>query len=370
MRRISILPILFSLFISCDRQDLEEKVYTHALLPVLIDWESKALLYVDNDTNGDLYSASVWLFPTATSEYQGDAMEFKLSDPELGYIEVPVGEYDVLVFNKTVSDFTSNVGFRGTDKFDTFEYYINEDSRFSLFSSRSDSDITSLAPDMLAAWSMEDGGTLVVTQGMLGYYEEIVSLRSRYSSTKATVDDFADLSDDLKQLLYVTPERLIHNVTLVETVWNMNNATAAQATLKGMSTSVNLSKKSYSTTTTSHVVTFTTKDYLDDLEFKHGTMSGSTNVVGPLDEDSSYSVETLFTLASEYDGSLIYPTPPADPYTADVSSQVNEAIIGLDKCFSIYIDIGIELPELQVEIEDSGFSVNVSDWGETIVIPM
>ncbi|MFR9515001.1 MAG: hypothetical protein SNH64_06670, partial [Rikenellaceae bacterium] len=81
IERLYLLPLmLLSLFCACDRQDLEEYLYSKAMFPVLIDWESKALMSVDDDPDEDLYSASIWLFPTESSTYQGAPLEYKLSN--------------------------------------------------------------------------------------------------------------------------------------------------------------------------------------------------------------------------------------------------------------------------------------------------
>ncbi|MFR9515475.1 MAG: DUF5119 domain-containing protein, partial [Rikenellaceae bacterium] len=332
----------------------------------------KALMSVDDDPDEDLYSASIWLFPTESSTYQGAPLEYKLSDPEHEYIEIPIGEYNVLVFNKTVSDYTANVGFRGTDSYETFEYYVNSSTKATLFNSKGSDQESASEPDMLAAWSFDEGETLKVTFNEIGYYEKVAELRSRTKgnddvSTKVTADDFSELSDELKQLLYITPERVVHNVTLHEEVENLHSASFAQANLNGLSSSVKLSSKSYSSATSSHVVTFTNK-YYTDSDNEDGYMTGSINVIGPLEEESDYSVEVIFTLYEECDGSLTYPTPPADGFLFDVSDQVNEAIIDLDKSFTIYLD-QVALPYIMNK-GDSGFNVTVTDWGDPTVVPL
>lgn len=376
MRNIFLsISAVLSLFVmsSCHRQVLEDVLYNKALIPVIIDWETRALLYVDNDPENDLYSASVWLFPTPESEYQGEPLEYRLGDPEYGYIEVPVGEYDVLVFNKTISDYSDNVGFRGTNGFDTFEYYVNYDTRASLFSKVDDKEEAYSYPDMLAAWSTNETNRLKVTLDMLGYYEFVKIVRSRVArsraedtTTKVTADDLSDLDPELLQLTNIVTERLVHNVTTKVDVTNLRSATSAEGSLLGMSSSVLLASHKYSTSTVSHNALFTSRVFTDE-EKRNGYLLSNFNVIGPLESDSDYSVKLLFTLVDEYEGSILYPTPPAAPFVRDVSSQVNNAEIGLEKHLDLYIDEAIDLPDVSL---GGGFDIGVDDWGETVIIPL
>ncbi|MFI3248452.1 MAG: DUF5119 domain-containing protein [Rikenellaceae bacterium] len=391
-RFIISLPLLLSLVVSCVRQDLEEIFYSKALIPVLIDWETKALMYVDNDPNNDLYSASLWLFPTANSTYQGAPLEYKLTDPEHDYIDVPVGEYDVLVFNKTVGDYSSNVGFRGTDSFETFEYYTNPSSKATLFSSVCEGETFSSEPDLLAAWTFADGETLKVTYNEIVWYEKIEDVRSRTksSSTKVTEEDFSELPDELKQLIYIVPERLVHKVFIKERLTNLQAASAAQANFRGSSSSVLLASRSYSTETIPYVVTFSEKyyDYFDDS--CRDLMVGSSNVIGPLYQESNYSVETIFSLTGTYEGSSTYPASPSTGLYFDASYQVNNAEIDLDKYFTIWIcycggdgegdddEDTPTIPDIDDDDDDyeeshgsdGAFDVGVNSWDDPIVIPL
>ncbi|MFI3321329.1 MAG: DUF5119 domain-containing protein [Rikenellaceae bacterium] len=377
-RIIIAFAVLFTLVsTSCHRQDLEDIYYTRAMLPVLIDWETKAYMDIANDPDGDLYSASVWLFPTENSTYQGDPLEYKLSYALHDYIEVPVGEYDVLVFNKTVGDYSSNVGFRGTDSFKTFEYYVANDSRQSLFSkAEDDEESRGLDPDLLAAWSFDNDKKLVITADLVGEYEKVEEFRSRTKykstsseSTKVTADDFDGLKEELLQLIDVVPERLTHSVTVTESIENIHSIAAAQGTLKGVSNSLFLAEKRYNEESTSHIFDFTTKTVTDESG-RNGDLSATFNIIAKYpDQNAAYSIETLFTLVDEYEDSLIYPTPPDSPFSFDVSEQVNSAEIDEYNHFDIIITDKIELPDISVG-GGGGFDVSVDDWEDPVIIPI
>ncbi len=386
---------LFALFallltsVSCHRQKLEEILYTKALIPVLIDWETRALLDVDNDPDENLYSASVWLFPTAESFYQGDPLECKLSNAVYDYIEVPIGIYDVLVFNNTVGEYSSNVGFRGTDSFDTFEYYTNPYTTSSSSSSSVDGKELRLEPDLLAAWRTTEDTRLVVTKDMIEQIAAILICKeyindkyivnrsttsSAVASKSISVSDFDDLDDEFKQLLNLMPERLTHIITVTECVSNLHSASAALGTMCGMSSSVTLAGANYSSTQTAHYFYFENK-YLTSEDGRDGYIDAEFRAIGPLAQEESplYDLKSLFSLYATYNDSYYYPTPPDDPYSFDVTEQVfdGEAAMGLDKVIPIDIctQADVTLPDVGVGGE-GGFEPNVNGWDDEIDVPI
>ncbi len=373
---------------SCHRQKLEEILYTKSLIPVLLDWETRAVLDVNNDPDGDLYSASVWLFPTGESLYQGSPLEYKMSNAIYDYIDVPVGVYDVLIFNKTVGEYSSNVGFRGTESFETFEYYTNPYLTKNATTSSVDDLELRLEPDLLAAWRSSPDEPLVVTQEMIEQMTDIIVCReyldTKYFSNRSssslvisqaiTRSDFDALSEDMKQLVGLQPERLTHIITVEESVENIHSASAAVGTMWGMSSSVKLADAEYSTTQTAHNFLFENK-YITSEDSKDGYMDAEFRVIGPLHHDAAptYKLYTLFTLIDTYDSSSYYPTPPNDSYLFGVTDQVydGEAVMGLDKLIPIYVGTEgevITLPDLAIGGE--GFNADVNDWDDEIDVPL
>ncbi|MFI3286039.1 MAG: DUF5119 domain-containing protein [Rikenellaceae bacterium] len=384
----TLLIVVLTTVVGCHRQKLEEILYTKALIPVLIDWETRALMDIDNDPDGDLYSASVWLFPTEESLYQGDPIECKISNAIYDYIEVPVGVFDVLVFNKTVGEYSNNVGFRGTDSFDSFEYYTNPYISSSSTTSKIDGLEVRLEPDLLAAWRSAEESPLVVTRDMVDKIFVVIecrsSLETKYFTNRSnsatiaskaiTLSDFDELSDEMKQLLDLKPERLTHIVTVEECVENLHSASAATGAMLGMSSSVTLAGAEYSTTQTSQTFQFDNK-YITSEDGRDGYMDAEFRVIGPLKQslEPQYTLKTVFTLYNTYEESLIYPTPPASPYVFDVTTQIyeGEAEMGLDKVLPINIcPLGnIVLPDIAVGGE-GGFNAEVNDWDDEIDIPL
>ncbi|MFI3322715.1 MAG: DUF5119 domain-containing protein [Rikenellaceae bacterium] len=394
---ISKITTLLSLLLllltsSCHRQRLEEFYYSKALIPILINWEEKALMYVDNDPDDDLYSASLWLFPREGSDYQGDPIEYRLTNPVFDYIEAPIGVYDVLVFNKTVGEFSSNVGFRGTDKFETFEYYTKPYLNSQGETVEVDGRELRLEPDLLAAWRSPEDQPFVVTLDMIQKIEGVQECQreinekyffvkddvsSKVLATNITKSDFDSLSEEFTQLVILYPERLTHIVTVEHCVKNLNSAASASGVISGMSESVIMAPAEYSAMQTSGSFDLTGK-YITSEDGKDGYVDGSVRVIGPLHHDynPTYNFLSKFVLKAEYEGSLIYPTPPADAFSYGVTDQVydGEEKMGLDKIIPLCIcgfddgGGGVVLPD--TSFGSGGFDVSVNDWDDEIDIPL
>lgn len=335
-----MLILLFS--ISCNRQELEDYCYAKVLIPVTIDW-SNAALDANNDPDKDLYSASVWLFPTPESEYQGEPLEFKLSNAQGGVIAAPVGVYNLLIFNKTVTDFSTGVGFRGTDKYETFEYYSTDDN-------------TIFNPDILAVYSLEN---YAVTNDMLA---EPSVIREAVES-----GDSNNLSGRLKELMGVMPKRLTHALRVTFYVSNIESATGGLTKFSGMGESVNLSSGKVGSSNVRHHINLEKGSAVaQQTKGSSDVLVGETNLFGPLD-DAEYNLETQFTLVGEHKGSTTY---PEDALQHNVTDQIEDTELGADRKY--YVNIGftresIVLPEIKV---GSALDININEWGDEIVIPL
>ncbi len=390
IRRLTILLALLTLLIasvSCHRQELEEVFYSKALLPILINWESKAQMDIEEDPNDDLYSASVWLFPTSESRYQGDPLVYKLTNAVYDYIEVPIGVYDILVFNKTIGEFSSNVGFCGTDQFETFEYYTKPYLASNYKGASVDDKEVRLEPDLLAVWRSSAQGQLVVTLEMIHKIESIQlcreNLDSKFFVGKAesskvialniTPDDFADLDKELTQLVGLEPERLTHTITVEQCVNNLHSASSATGAMCGISSSVKMARAEYSQIQTAQYFPFDTKTITAE-NGKNGYMNAKFRVIGTVAQtlNPTYDLKTQFTLFDTYDDSYIYPTPPNEAFSFEVTDQIfeGEALMGLDKLIALSTcHLGdVTIPDISVG--GDGFDVNVNGWDNEIIVPL
>ncbi len=352
---LSIIAAVLLLF-SCHRRPLELLLVDTCAIPVTIDWESKARLTPGEDTE-DLYRASVWFFAKDGTVFADGSTykEFRLDDPAGGEVELPVGRYAVLVFNNSVDEFSSNVGFRGTDRYDTFEYYVCNAS-----ASRFAGNNPVLEPDILAAWRLDD---YEVTREMVIQHHQL--------EVPLTAEEAAKAEEDLKRLLNLVPERLTYEVHTIAHVEYVRSARSAQAVLHGMAHTVRLASRQVSATPSSFTFAMNNRRF-DDEDSPHGTVEARYRTLGLLaDGGAPYRVDLSFTLTEAYEGSTTYPTPPAPPFRFDVAGQVRQPVyddeetdIRIRLGLGLYADDEIILPNLV----PGAFSPSVDDWGEEFPI--
>ena len=356
VHRSLLMVLLLPFLSSCERRPLEEISYDKALIPITIDWVTLAHLDPDSDRE-NLYRASVWFFSKDGTVFNNGKtyQEIRFNDPRGGTVELPVGHYSVLILNNAIDEFNNNVGFRGTDSYSTFEYYLK--------SADATMDMTTnpvQEPDILAVWRIFE-------------YEVTPSMVKVSRSLDAPISD-ADRSkaeEDLKKLLNLQPERLTHTLHAQAYVrFLKSSGKPASATLTGMAHSVNLSTGEVSTTPSSFTFEMNNRQYDDPAHPKHGKIEAYVETLGMLpDATSRYRLTLRFTLTGQYEGSTTYPSPSSAPFSFDVTKQLNtQPAPDADYCIHLGSDSGIELPELV----PGGFSPDIDDWGDedNTVIPL
>ncbi len=92
--------------------------------------------------------ATLIMYPTNG----GNPVSVVLSDANGGVADVPAGDYNVILFNETVEDF-SGIGFKGMEKYRTAEVFLKErkDSWYEAVSGE-----VAYAPEMLSIAKLED----------------------------------------------------------------------------------------------------------------------------------------------------------------------------------------------------------------------
>lgn len=368
MKRFVYALIAMSLvvFVSCERRELEEEMVGTAKIPVVIDWTLTGLNPSTDKEN--LYRASVWVFTedgSAIGSSGKSYKEFRLNSATKDYIELPTGRYSVLIFNNSVSEFSSNVAFRGTDKFDTFEYYAVEhtNSRYA----KSSSETVVMTPDILAAWRMTG---LEVTAGMV--------IVSRTLDYPITAQAQAQAVTDLKQLSGVQPELLTYTCNVSARVSELKSMRSASGVLTGMASSVMLATGQTSASQATHEFTMNGNRVYDADNAYDGVAHGVPfQTFGAVaSTNAKYGIELLFVLNNLYENSYLYPTPPSSPFLFDVTRQVVQ--FSSQKTISLDIQIGlsgsdgdniITLPRI---IKEGGFSADIDGWGddEQIDVPI
>lgn len=368
MKRVLMGGIVLLLTMSgCERRELIEEMYQTAKLRVAIDW-SAASLDPQNDPEGDLYRASVWLFSKDGPIFNGKSYkEYRLNSCLGGEIDVPVGHYSALVFNNSVSEFSSCVGFRGTDRYETFEYYLRPDARSSQL--RNDLVASQLEPDILAVWRIDE---LEVTPDVVVFTRTRTKTKTKGNETAAATRT-SELAD---ALLNVQPTRLTHTSHVEVHVKQLRSVASAEGAIQGLAGGVYLASGHVADEPITSPVTLTGHTY-DAGSTVDGTLWGTFNTFGPLpDPTATYALELSFTLTAPFNGSTTYPTPPAAPFRYDITQQVllalpvDDPTVGLD--FDIQIGFGLTPDEEVITLpvvstgSGGGFSAVVEGWGEEV----
>lgn len=334
--------------ISCERRELEEAFEDTAKIPVSIDW---SLTNLDPTTDTEnLYRATVYMFARSGTSFNGASYkEYKLSNATYDEISVPMGEYSVVVFNNSTTEFSSNVGFRGLDSYNDFEYYANNDETRT----RADEDNYKLEPDILGAWQMDN---FTVTSDMVLVSRASSSTRSS-STTKA--------EEDLTQLTGVQPQRLTQTITIKVYATNISSAVSASGKLIGIAHSVKLASSATSDEGASQGFSFESRTY-DSGSSKNGYIEATFETMGTIDnKDGEYYLEVRFLLSEEYDGSYYYPAENKDPFRFNVTNQLQlqqgSLILELDLGFDEDEGDDMSLPQLNIS---GGFEPDIGDWGD------
>ena len=341
------LGLLMVLFVSCERRPVDEDSYDRAKVPVTIDWVTLANLDPDKNKE-DIYRASVWFFSKDGAVFDGKSYkEFRLSDPRSGEVTLPIGHYSIIIFNNSIDEFSDNVGFRGTDAYDTFEYYAKPAT-----DSRAGANPVS-EPELLAAWRIAE---YEVTPEMVR--------ESRGLSSALTEEERAQAQSDLKKLLNLQPERLTYTVHAKAYVSYLKSCNQpADAVLIGMAHSVKLASKEVSITPSSFSFQMNNRKY-DTANPKNGWIEAYFETLGMLAEPTDYRLTLRFTLIGSYNGSTSYPVSSASPFTFDVTGQLKTHPSSSDADY--YIELkdsdNVTLPELI----PGSFTPSIDDWGDDV----
>lgn len=210
LARLGAVMLGVVLLASCHRRELDEMGTTTAVVTMKLDWSASKL------DLSDVKAFSAWFFPKT-----GGEPIYTVSNNLTGTeIQLPVGVYDVLVFNESIiSTDWKSLAFRGTDKFETFEAYVRTDmtaARGLYEKAANEVVINSIEP--MAVFRLRD---FEVTEAM------VVDTRKK---TKSGTDTRSVI--DLKLL------PLTYEVGVTAKIKNMNNAYVISSVLKNMASSV------------------------------------------------------------------------------------------------------------------------------------
>lgn len=326
------LCLLLVLLSSCERRDLT--YYTEAEFEIRVDWAQSGL---DDEEAGN--GATAVFYP----QDGGTPKVVLMGDRSYEKVRLTAGRYDVLVFNRSFTDFGA-LAFRG-ELYHEVEAYARHVETRTDPETRATTRVIVHSPEKLAADVIED---FEVTEDMLGNYSSTGTHTSRVKSKAAR----AEVQDDFT--ITLAPQCLTREVKVQVNVFGLHNIRSAIGTLTGVAESVNLSTGKVSVQAVSQQFA------LDEIAFHegslfNGTLTGSFNTFG---------IETeiprqLHLKALLVDGKTIIEE------SFDVTAREMEDESG---DLVLYIELTASpIPDVKPDGEtDSGFDADVEDWGDEI----
>jgi hypothetical protein len=318
---------------SCDNRrdliDLGENWAKTLPVKVKIDWSKAGI---------DPKNASLWFFNASDGTPALGGRPELTNDRELT-VNLPVGQYSILVFNGTVSD-QDNIRFRGTGGYQTFEAYAYTEQ----MRADSDDDLSFITPPNVLAVDRLD--LLEVTARMIDRKEQVV--------------------------LTFTPLRLVAQINItVHFRGLIYSATGGHSgVVTGMANGVFLATGKTGVEAANQAFTLNNRAFYPDSQ-TDGTMSrsflsfglpGMTYYPPQLGETNNRLLLDILLRNGEHAGYSF-------DVTTDVAYSDNDAAIRLN--IQITVSEPVTLPETpEIDFSDGGgFDPDVNEWGENIDVP-
>lgn len=322
----ALLGIAVMILAGCERRPLTEELAESVLIPVKIDWSNSGIPVADPSGSGYVHRVSLRFFPKDGGKPFDRYLESNVME---GEIEVPVGEYSVVVFNESVYDawWEDAIIFSNIDSYDDFAATIVADDaanwpHYTLLAGEN----LIVEPFMLSSWSI---GDFKVTEQML----------------KQTHAGVTRTDDDSQALTKIVMRQLTFNVTVTAWVENLVSAQLIQGAARGFANTVMMASGKTGHTTGTHVFKLNNRRW-DDSQQKNGTVSKEFLSFGRLTDASKYwlNMDVLFTTGALYD----------QPQLFDVTDQVLE---NPNINININIDVDVRLPYIEG-------GIHVGDWDD------
>jgi hypothetical protein len=331
IKRIYLVAILM-IAVSCERRPLEEQYFESALIPVKIDWSNSGIPVTDASGNGYVHRVSLRFFPKNGSSPFDRYMETNVIE---GNIEVPIGEYSVIVFNESVHDiyWEDAIFFTDINSYSDFAANIVADnsSNYPLYTPLSGENLI-IEPYMLSSWSIDD---FSVTDDMVW--------QTRWQSGIPT----PQTNTMINALSNIVMRQLSYKVTVKAWVENLCSAQLIQCAARGFAQKVYMASAQTTQTPATHLFLLNSRRW-DDVSQINGTVENAFLSFGRLPQQSQYwlNMDVLFTTGELYNQPLLY----------DVSNQVlNQTLMNIE------INININLPYV-------AGGIYVGDWDDETII--
>lgn len=276
--------------------------------------------------------------------------------------------YDLLVFNEVMfSPNASNiegVGYRGTEKFETFGAYAKENPVNSIFRSESDEVMVGYGyPEPLAAHTYEQKEVLDDKQYIM-----------KYQNGQNGFPVYEDFDADSVEFL---PIRVTRNVRVIAHVRNLKGQFRISGTLRGLAEGVLLSNRQPDGANAAYVFDLNSAQPDPEVRDGHIITSGSFSTFGPWWNNYPGNQKYTLNLIANCNGELLRYNFDVTERNADVTQSVGEAIVKIKAEEAKYATDGTlpAMEEIVVEVwfalpavVDGSIDVGVGDWGSDIII--
>ncbi len=319
------------LLTACKRRPLEDDFGVTALIPVKIDWSRSNIPVTEARGNGLVHRVSLRFFPKDGSAAFDRYLELSVIE---GEIEVPVGEYSVVVFNESVYDiyWEDAITFSDVDSYENFAATIIPDNaaNYPFYRPLTGEELI-VAPFRLASWSLDD---FRVTNEM------VANTRSATRTTRADGPENA--------LTKIVMRALTRNVNVTAHAENLSSAQLLQGAMRGFARKVYMASAETAPTPATHVFKLNSRVW-DAGSDRHGTVSKSFLSFGRLPQDDDYqiNVDAVFIDGTIHEEQLLWDV------TDQVTAHPADAI-------DINIDLAMELPLITE-------GIFVGDWDDEII---
>lgn len=348
MRKITIFScvvlagVLAFMTLACERRPLEDELAQTALIPVKIDWSKSGFVFTNPDGDGLIHRVSLRFFPVDGSAPFDRYLEGNVVE---GEIELPAGEYRVVVFNESIHDIYWDDEIYFTDVDDYYRFAANIHSANAVdypFYSPIQGEELIVEPLRLASWTMVDDFTVT---------------REMVTRTRAAARNGHTRSvDGCDALTCIVMRPLTYNVNVTAKVSNLCSAQLVQGAQRGFSNKVYMASAMTVNSPRTYVFKLNGRTW-DDAAQVNGTTRKMFLSFGPLPQAADYhlNLDVVFTTGeifrpSEWVGhfgqSLLY----------DVTNQVMDSQRGGIN-LNIDIDIDLSLPFVEG-------GIGVGDWDD------
>lgn len=328
----AFLGMVALILAGCERRPLVDELAESALINVKIDWTKSGIPVTDPSGSGYVHRVSLRFFPKDGSAPFDRYLESNVME---GQIDVPVGEYSVVVFNESVHDayWEDAIIFSDVDSYTDFAATIVADNpdNWPHYTPLAGENLI-VEPFMLSSWSLD---SFNVTEEMM---------RETRKGTTRT-----DPIGDTYALTKIVMRQLTFNVTVTAWVENLVSVQMIQGAARGFANKVKMASGKTEPTAATHIFKLNNRRW-DDAAQKNGTVNKEFLSFGRLQNDSQYwlNMDVLFTTGALYEEPLLF----------DVTEQVLESP---NINININIDVEVRLPYIEG-------GIHVGDWDDEEII--